>query len=159
MRLCRQMDTRPSRAMTLFELVMVLAIVAVLGAIAAPRYANAVANHRSAAAAWRIAADLELARRTARASRQTQSVTFDLADNQVRIPGAGNLSDSSANYVTKLADEPYRAELVSADLGGDAEVIFDGYGVPDSGGTIVVQHAGVQQTIVLNAYSGRAEVQ
>ena len=159
MRLCRQMDTRPSRAMTLFELVMVLAIVAVLGAIAAPRYANAVANHRSAAAAWRIAADLELARRTARASRQAKTVQFSIAAGWVKIVDMGHLDDSSETYFTQLNDEPYRAELVSADLGGDAEVIFDGYGVPDSGGTIVVQHAGVQQTIVLNAYSGRAEVQ
>jgi len=70
-----------------------------------------------------------------------------------------NLDDSSITYVTKLTDEPYRAELISANLGGDAQVTFDGYGVPDSGGTIVVRHSGVQKTIVLNEYSGRAEVQ
>ena len=132
---------------------------AVLGAIAAPRYANAVANHRSAAAAHRIVADLELARRKARASRQSQSVIFDLAGDRVQIPGVGNLNDSSANYVTQLANDPYRAAFVSADLGGDAEVIFDGYGVPDSGGTIVVEHNGVQRTVVLNADSGKAVVQ
>jgi type II secretory pathway pseudopilin PulG len=145
--------------MSLFELVMVLAIIAVVGAIAAPRYANAVANHRSAAAAHRIVADLELARRKARATRQSQSVIFDLVGDRVRIPGVGHLNDPSAEYVTQLTEDPYRAELVSADLGGDAEIIFDGYGVPDSGGTIVVQHSGVKQTIVLSAGSGKAEVQ
>ena len=157
MRVFQRTNTQPSKAFSLFELVMVLAIITILGAIAVPRYANATANYRAEAASRRIIADLELARRKARASRQSRTVEFQILTNRVRILDVADMADSSKTYITKLADDPYRAELISADLGGDAEVTFDGYGMPDSGGTIVVRHAGIEETIVLDAYSGKAE--
>jgi len=146
-------------AFSLVELLLVLVIIGLLAAIAAPRYANSAANQQAAAAAHRIVADLDLARAKARESRQAKTVVFNLARSEVTLLGVSHLDGAPSDYVTALADAPYEVTLVSADLGGDAEVTFDGYGVPDSGGTIVVQGGTVQKTVVLNEYTGRAEAQ
>ena len=43
--------------------------------------------------------------------------------------------------------------------GGDAVVIFDGYGMPDSGGSVDITAGGVTKTIQLDPDTGRAVVQ
>ena len=48
---------------------------------------------------------------------------------------------------------------MSATFGGDAAVTFDGYGVPSAGGRIVISAGQYQKTIVLDAASGKAEMQ
>src|SRR5690606_27031377 len=61
------------RGFSLLELVMVLTIIAILAAIATPRYANAMARYRADLAARRIAADLLLAQRLARTESRSRS--------------------------------------------------------------------------------------
>jgi type II secretory pathway pseudopilin PulG len=136
-----------------------MAIMVTLGAIAAPRYANTLANYRADAAARRLVADLNLAREKAFQSSQSRTVTFVPEDGQLSILNVQDLNTPGPTYVTKLHDKPYQAELISADFGGDSQVVFDGFGVPDSGGTAVIQAGGTQRTVVLNADTGEAEVQ
>jgi prepilin-type N-terminal cleavage/methylation domain-containing protein len=149
---------RPDAGFSLFELIIVLVIVVTLSAIAAPRFANALTGYRAEVSARRIVADLALARAQARQASRARLVTFDLAGHRVTIADANPMADAGPVRVTRLAEEPYRAELVSADFGGDAKVVFDGYGVPDSGGQAVVGHGGTSATVVLDANSGQAEV-
>ena len=144
---------------SLLELVIVIAIVAVLGAIAAPRYAKANQRYRAEMAAKKIAADFAYARRRASISSSSQSIDFDASNEQYVMPGVKDLRVASNDYTIVLSEAPYHAKIVSASFNGDGEVIFDGYGVPDSGGTIVVGVGDYTKTIVLNADSGRAEVQ
>ena len=65
----------------------------------------------------------------------------------------------SLPYVVALADEPYNASIASVDFGADTFVVFDGYGVPDSSGFVVIQSGAYTKTIVLNQDSGRVEIQ
>ncbi|MCH8259363.1 MAG: hypothetical protein IIC46_04065, partial [Planctomycetes bacterium] len=58
-----------------------------------------------------------------------------------------------------LREPPYLAKLASVDLGGDAQLTFDGFGVPDSGGSVVVQAGDYQYTVVVDPETGVAEVQ
>ncbi len=44
-------------------------------------------------------------------------------------------------------------------MGGDVQLIFDGYGVPDSGGLITVQVGDATRTVAINPDTGSAEVQ
>ena len=147
------------RGLAYIELLLVVAIIAMLTTIGAPRYAASLRNFRTDAAARRIVADFTLAQRTARSAGSDRTVTFDLVRHGYSIPNTEQLGGTGNTYSVELSDNPYRAQLVSADFSGAVEVTFDGYGQPDSGGSVVVQSGGVQKTVVLDAITGKASVQ
>lgn len=149
-----------SRAFTLLELVLVLSIVGVLSAIAVPRFQRSIVKARADAAANRIAADLRLARARAIQKSTTQSVVFTRAagNDAYGLPGVPGLANPSAAYRVSLSGEPYLASFVSVTAGGDQTLIYDGFGVPDSAATIVVQAGEFQRTITVDATTGEAVI-
>jgi prepilin-type N-terminal cleavage/methylation domain-containing protein len=148
-----------NRAFTLVELVMVLVLVGVLAAVAAPRFARANANYRADLAARRIAADLAFAQRKARASSKQVTVSFAVATHSYQLVNVSDLDRSSQTYIVKLSAEPYGASLLTADFAGAAQVVFDGYGTPSAAGAVTLRAGGVQRTVTLDAVTGRATVQ
>ena len=150
---------RRQAAFTLLELVLVLAIITVLAGIAVPRYAAAQQNFRADAAAQRLVADLAMARLRARSQSNSQTVVFNLASSQYQMPGVQDLKNPANTYTVLLSGVPYQAKLVSVDFGGTSQATFDGYGMPNCGGTVVISAGGVQRTVVLDANSGKANVQ
>lgn len=149
--------TSSRRAFSLIELVLVLSIVAIVAAIALPRYGRSTTRYRVELAAQRIIADLDYARSYARQTSQGVTVQFGDGADQLDIPAAPGLKPGSA-YQTQLAAEPYRVAITSPSFGGDADVIFDGYGMPDSGGTVDVQAGSLSITVTLDADTGKASV-
>jgi type II secretory pathway pseudopilin PulG len=136
---------------------MVLAIIAFLATIAAPRITNAVTRQRADAMARRIAADLQYARQRATTTSQSQTVQF-VGVTAYRIVGMPHPDHPGQEYTVNLADDPYGAEGVSADFGGDNELIFDIYGLPDSGGEAVIRVGNHARTITVDAETGEASV-
>ena len=149
----------PAAAFSLLELVLVVAILAVVAAVAAPRYGRAAARYRAELAAQRIAADLDLARRSARAAGVSRSVVFSVATQSYSLPGQGGMERKSATYTISLASRPYEVRLLTADFGGDGTVVFNGYGVADSDGTVLLQAGQERRTVVFRAASGKATVE
>lgn len=146
-------------ASTVLELVFVLAIVAILASMALPRFSGAAVRQRADAAARRVAADLALARKHARQSSTSQTVVFDVAADSYQLAGMSHPDHPANEYVVRLGEEPYRAAIVSANFAGQKQVIFDGYGMPDSGGTVVIQVGTEQRAITLDVDAGEASVQ
>jgi prepilin-type N-terminal cleavage/methylation domain-containing protein len=150
---------RPVRAFNLTELAVVVVIIGILAGIALPRYADAVATRRLDAAARRLVVDLSLSRSRARTSSTSQTVAFDVNADRYELVGMDHPDRAGEKYSVHLSDEPYQAKIVSVQLGGDAEIVFDGFGMPDTGGTIVIQVGGYQKTVIVDALTGQASVQ
>ena len=136
-----------------------MAVIAIVAAIATPRYANALTRYRAEAAARRIIADIGLAQQTAKTTSSSRTIIFDTTKHAYSISNVRALDGQSMTYVVALREPPYLARIASVDMGGDAQLTFDGYGVPDSGGVITVQVGEETRTVVINPDTGSAEVQ
>lgn len=123
------------RAFSLIELVLVLAIIAVVGAIAAPRLSGASERQRLRAAGERLALDIARAREAVRAASGTCQFKFLRTGYAWQVDAAGAANASGA---VELADAPYFVSVDSVDAGGDAAFALDGYGAPDSSLDVVL---------------------
>ena len=146
------------RAFTYVELILVIAILGIVAGIAVPRFGNFIAHRHIDAAATRIATDLAFAQREAKFSSTTQTVSFNVGTDSYTLVGMEDPDHAGREYAVPLTEEPYNATIISADFGGDVEVVFDGYGVPDSGGTIVVAVGNYRKTLALDAQTGWVSV-
>jgi prepilin-type N-terminal cleavage/methylation domain-containing protein len=161
-----------SRAFSLVELVMVLVIAGVIAAIAVPRMSGSIGRQRALAAARRVAADLETARTAAMAGSASRKVVFSPARSAYGTPGmTGTLDQRSTIYLVDLTRPPYNASLAAANFNDSAslkwagvydsdaaqEVVFDGFGRPDSTGWVFVSSGGVYYKVTLDA-TGRTQV-
>jgi type II secretory pathway pseudopilin PulG len=133
--------------MTLVELVIVLLIVGILAAVAAPKYQAALANYRANAAAGRVAADLRMVSAYARKSSIVQSVQFNAAADSYAAPSMPDLDDPDATYAVALQSSEYVADIVSATFGGSATIQFDIHGRPSAAGSVVVASGSLQRTV------------
>lgn len=143
---------------SLAEVVLVLAIIAVVSAMAVPRYSASQGRYRAELAARRVVADLALAQARARSLSASQTVTFT-TDSRYTIVGMADLDHSSSTYQVDLSAPPYQGTIVSAAFGSGSNLVFNGYGVPSTGGTVVVQADNVSKTIVIDPDSGTATIQ
>ncbi len=142
------------RAFTLLELVMVAMIMGILAMITVPRMGNAYARHRADAAVHRVTTDLQFARRYAASTSASLTVRFNTTTDTLRLMGVTGPNRYSGAYIISLADDPYGADLLSANFGGDADVIFDGFGRADSGGGVSLSVGGEGRVLTLDADTG-----
>lgn len=147
------------RGISALEIIIAVLIIGIMTGLAAPRFARVVSRQRADAAARRIAVDLELARRSATMSSSSRTVVFDPVAETYTLAEVDAFDRPTTTYVVRLGDDPHRADLVSADLGGDVEITFNGYGLPDTGGSVVVQVGGEQRTITVSPETGKARVE
>lgn len=135
---------------------MVFVVMATLISMAAPRFSNSIALQRVEAAARRIVVDLALAQRKARSSNASQAVRFTTGIHEYSLIGMPHPDHPSLEYKVLLSEDPYGASMVSANFGGDSDIIFDVFGVPDSGGSVVIQVGDHVRTVTVDAITGRA---
>ncbi len=137
---------------------MVLTTVAIVAAIAAPRYALASSRYRAEAAARRIVEDLRLARSEARKVSASRMVVFDVSGDQLMIQSTADLNDPGAIYTTKLGDPPYQADITEVTLPGHM-LSYDGFGQPSSSGEIKVRVGSTVKIITIDGSTGEVQVQ
>jgi type II secretion system protein H len=136
---------------TLIELVVVVLIMGIMAAAAAPRYSEAMASYRVNAAANRVAADLRMIRQYARKTSVVQSVQFDAVANSYTAPSMPDLNQPSVAYAVNLTASEYVADVTSATFGGGSTIQFDIYGRPNQTGSVSLQSGNRTRTISVDA--------
>ncbi|HMQ15099.1 MAG TPA: prepilin-type N-terminal cleavage/methylation domain-containing protein [Phycisphaerae bacterium] len=134
---------------TLVELVVVVIIISMVAAIAIPRLGGAMVRRRIEAAAQRVGADLDLARRQARLASQSRTVKFDAVQHRYTIEGISDPDRPGEAYVVDLTAEPYRARVLFVRFGLDNELVFDGFGNPDEESDVVLHIGNVTRRVVV----------
>lgn len=150
---------RSATAFTLMEMMVVLAVVAILATVAIPRFGGSISGKRLDAAARRVQLDLSGARDLARRTSQGVRVRFTPGSDAYSFVGVASVDRPADVYRVELAREPYGVTIDSLDLGGDEDVIFDGFGTPDSDGLVVLRCGTSYRTIRLEAATGVAVVE
>lgn len=148
----------PRAGYSLIDTVITVLVLGILAAAATPKFADTLQKNRADSAARRIRADLSLCRQQAVARSTTLNVDFTVSSSSYILPNITDLNSPTTGYKVDLTQYPYNVVLVSASLGGDASIQFDRYGAADSAGTITVQSGGRQQTVTIDADTGRARV-
>tara|TARA_R110002167_G_C12578224_1_gene643202 strand:- start:545 stop:1081 length:537 start_codon:yes stop_codon:yes gene_type:complete len=145
---------------SLIEITIVLVIMSAMVAAAAPRWADSLQHYRVANTANRLVADLKRAQLTAFRSSTAKTVTFNVDREQYTLADVKPLERPSGVYVIKLSESPYKSSLVSVwGQTGTQTLTFDGFGIPNRGGNIVVGSGSLQKTITVDAVSGTAIIQ
>lgn len=119
---------------TLIELVLVIVIVAVLGAIALPRFSQAAARQQLDAAADRVIKDLELARVRARAMNGWATVTFDAVQNSYQFNDVGG-----EEITVELDEPPYNTEIKAVAFAHTVTAALGPFGLPRYAGYVELQ--------------------
>jgi prepilin-type N-terminal cleavage/methylation domain-containing protein len=153
-------STIPRRGFSLLEITVVVLIIGILAAVAAPNWAAVLSKYRADAAAQRIVTDLGRVQSLAYSTSTAQTLTLNVAQSTYQIAGLSGLDKRSSIYTVDLTAEPYRSTLVSANFNGSTLISFDGYGQPAvPGGTIVVACGSQQRTVTVDATTGKATFQ
>jgi prepilin-type N-terminal cleavage/methylation domain-containing protein len=146
---------------SLAELVIVLLVIGIFAAAAAPKFADALSAHRVDMAAHRLAADLRAAQAQAKARSATQSVVFVLPPNgnHYELVGMKNPDRPAESYIVRLSEAPYHATLVSVSLEGNTALRFNGHGLSDCAATIVLGSGARTRTVRVERDAGTVSIE
>jgi len=163
---------------SLLELVIAMAIIAVMSAIAIPRFGSAHARYRVDLAARRIAADIAYARTVARRNGKSQEIIFDIDTNSYTLVDVEDIDHPGTDYIVDLSGSKYGVDLVSAGFENVDGYIspdcmfFTMWGDPQSGcpaqgdpivslinGSIVIALGNESRTINITPVTGTASIQ
>jgi Tfp pilus assembly protein FimT len=142
----------------MIELVIVVLILGILAATAAPRYTDALDTTYARAAALRVKSDLAYARQLARQTSTEQQVAFNVAANSYSLVGEKSRDRRNRDYIVVLGSNEFNSKINSAVFNGLASVTFDIHGHANNAGTVVVQSGSRAETVVVDAY-GQVSIQ
>lgn len=150
----------------MIEVLIVVAIVGIAGAIVVPQML-AAGTLGVQAAARMIIADLLFAQNEAIAQQENRGVVFDVANDSYRLTDATGTTltenwkgGTAENYVVSFVNDSrfQGVRITSANFGGTPGLTFDDLGTPDSGGTVVIEFDGDRYQITVAAFTGRVTV-
>lgn len=151
--------SRVPRGYTLAEVVVVLAVIAIVSTIAIPRFSRTLTTTRLRSAAERLVLDFDQARRQAKANGANVTITFAVAQSRYTVSNLTHLDFAGGSYLVELSQQPYGVKTTQAEFGGDASVTFNGYGIPDSDGGIRLRAGADTLDLALDPATGLLAIQ
>jgi len=153
---------------TLLELMVVICILAVLGAVTTPNLISWLEGRRLSRASRDVLAAVKATRLRAVKERANTVVTFDTVNNTFEafvddggaVPGnAGNNTRDAGETVFKSGSFTTVGITGTTSFGGNTFVAFTSRGFPDSAGTIELQddNGGIKQIVVSS--TGSSQIQ
>lgn len=157
---------RDRRGLTLVEVTVTMLILGILAAVASPAFAAALNHYRVEAAAARLAADLNYARRTAINTSTSYELQVTLSPPAYQFAGLPDPAHPHQNYAVNLSAVASGVRIVSCSFDGETGFTFNLYGLPLVGqsllpltsGVIVIGSGAEQRTIQIDSRTGKAEV-
>lgn len=141
--------TKKRCGFTLVEVTIVVLLMSIIAAVAAPTYVSALNNYRADMAARKLVADLQYARSDAQRKSTNRTVSFSLPENRYELAAISDLKKSTNTYRVDLVDAPFHATLMSVSFAGNSFVVFDMHGHPSSPGSVVLKSGTTQKTIAM----------
>jgi len=142
---------------SLLEVALVLAIIAVISAIAIPRYGSANQTFRLHAALDRVAEDLEFAQTLAKSKSTPVSVTFSSIEPRYWITLDPGGADQIVTDVS-LDESPYFVDSTAASIGAGRILRFNGYGEPEDDANIEVSRGSRTGSLTYSKDSARSVI-
>ncbi|MEM9372419.1 MAG: prepilin-type N-terminal cleavage/methylation domain-containing protein [Planctomycetota bacterium] len=138
------------RAFSLFELVVVVGIIAVLAAIAVPRLASGNLGVRLDAFEARIQAETLAAGELARSVGSARSIVVD-PSNDLLLIYEGDSGVSGTPLVTiDFSAAPYGIDITDWSEGDKGHIVADGFGVFDSGFKVTAAIDGLSRSVTVD---------
>lgn len=141
-----------ARGFSMMELVIVVSILAIIAAIAVPRFADASSGRRLNAAKNTLLADVEMAKLRARATSSPHLIKFYPSENRYLIVEGTDVKREAIILTRDFDDNPYNLGIHRTDVGGDEILVITAFGdaspasriqLIDGSVTIVVDIEGV----------------
>ncbi len=126
-------------AFSLVETVIVVLIIGVVAAVSVPKMIDSLSYQRALAAAQQVAAHLRLARHDARQRSATSSIQFSTANQSYTLSDLDDPDRPGRPYQIDCRSAPILAQLTIARFGDDQKLVFNGFGLPDTRGTVEFQ--------------------
>lgn len=143
---------------TLIELVVVLVIISVMAGLALPAYSGAVARYRLQSATHNLATDIDRATLFASSTMTPVTLTFNTTTHRVRFNALPDRRNPAADHVLDLTEHPNGAAISSADFSGLEQYTVSAYGIPSSGGTVVLRTADMATTLTIEGSTGSVSI-
>lgn len=141
---------RARAGFSLVEVVLVLVIISTIAAVALPRYNHWLMRYRLESAGRRLLADIERARARAMALSTSRTIRFKPSMNLYELVDEKGGKTKTSAYVIDLSSPPYEVRLADVNLGGDHELVINGYGEADTTGTIWLVAGNVMMKVVVD---------
>lgn len=136
------------------ELIVVLVVISITAGLALPAYSSAVTRYRLQSATHQLSTDIDRATRHARATMRPVTVIFDGGTHRVRFASLPSRRSAGTDHVLDLLEHPNGAQISSADFSGQPWYTISAFGVPSSGGMVVLRGADSFATLTIDASTG-----